>query len=245
MAIIKDTQARRERADAKRRALLRFLRDELYTTPAVAALVMQCGERAARQTVLSMEKAGLVRRHTVPVLPGLPPVVIVSITNHGQAMAFDPDKEQVVDRVFEPGRYSLVFLAHTLDIQRLRVQAVHSGRVQKWVPGEALGAGAKGVKRPDAVVLTTDKIRVAVEVERSIKNRKRYAGILAAHLSAIRQNKWSRVVWASPDNDTAKRVAAILRSIKRVQISGGDTLLTDSHFKPFSFTTYTDFVHNL
>lgn len=246
MAIITNPTERRERAADKRRALLRFLRDELYTTPSVAALVMQCGERAARQTVASMEKAGLVRRHIVPILPGLAPITIVAVTSHGQAMAFDPGAgESVSDRTFEVGRYSLVYLAHTLDIQRLRVQAVHSGRVSKWVPGEALGVGIKGVKRPDAVVLTSDKTRVAVEVERTIKNKKRYAGILASHLTAIRQGKWSRVVWTCPDRDTAARVAAILKSIKRVSVAGHDTLLTDAHFTPFLFVAYDEFVHNL
>ena len=173
MAIITNPAERAQRAEAKRVALLRFLRDELYTNQATASLVMGVGERAGRQTVAAMEAAGLVRRQAVAVLPGLPPVNLVSITPHGQAMAFDPASETVSDRTFEPGKYSLVHLAHRLDTQRLRVEAMQSGRVQKWVPGEALGKAAKNIKRPDALLLTVDKTRIAVEVERSIKNRKR------------------------------------------------------------------------
>ena len=71
MPLIKDHAERTERAAEKRHALLRFLRDELYTTPAVAGEVIGVGERGARQTVLQMEKLGLVRRHVLPVLPGL------------------------------------------------------------------------------------------------------------------------------------------------------------------------------
>lgn len=245
MAIMTNPAERVERAQAKRHALLRFLRDELYTNQATAGLVMGVGERAARQTVAAMEAAGLVRRQVVPVLPGLPPVTLVAITPHGQAMAFNPATETVSERIFEPGRYSLLHLSHRLDTQRLRVNALYTGRVQKWVPGEAMGKAAKNVKRPDALLLTVDKTRIAVEVERSIKNRKRYAGILENHLTAIKQNKWSRVIWTSPDSATSARLEAIFKSIKRVNISGIDTVLNDAHFKHMIFCTYDEFIHQL
>lgn len=245
MPVIKNHAERMARTAEKRHALLRFLRDELYTTPAVAGLVMGVAERAARSTITSMERADLVRRHIVTVVEGLPPVTLVAITSHGQAMAFNPETETVVDRLYEPGRYSLIHLSHRLDTQRLRIAALQSGRIHKWLPGEAMGANSKNIKRPDAVVLTVDKIRVAVEIERSIKNKKRYAGILSGHLTAIRQGKWQRAVWASPDVDTARRVEAILKSISRAQIAGVDTMLTAEHFKPLTFTTYQNLVSNL
>ena len=213
--------------------------------PACPCSLSGVGERAARQTVAAMENAGLVRRQAVPVVPGLPPVNLVSITSHGQAMAFSPESETVSERVFEPGRYSLVHLAHRLDTQRLRVEAMQTGRIQKWVPGEALGKAAKNIKRPDAVLATVDKTRIAIEVERTIKNRKRYQGILENHLTAIKQRNWSRVIWTSPDAQTAARLAAIFRSIKHVNISGIDTLLTDAHWKCLAFTTYDDFANHL
>jgi len=245
MPVIQNPAERAARTAQKRHALLRFLRDELYTTPAVAGLVIGVGERAARSTISAMERADLVRRHVVTVVEGLPPVTLVAITPHGQAMAFDPATEAVIDRIYEPGRYSLIHLSHRLDTQRLRLQAVNSGRVVKWLAGEAMGANAKNIKRPDAVLLTAERVRVAVEIERSIKNKKRYAGILSGHLTAIKQAKWQRVVWASPDAEMARRVEAILKSIGRAQIAGVDTKLTPEHFKPLIFTTYQDFVHNL
>jgi len=245
MPVIQNPQERKQRAEQKRHDLLRFLRDELYTTPAVAGEVMQCGERAARQTIASMEKFNLVRRHVLQVLPGLPPITLVAITSHGQAMAFDVDTEEVNDRIFEVGGYSLVYLSHKLDTQRLRLQAMQCGRVQKWLPGESLGKLTKNVKRPDAVLLTADKVRVAVEIERTIKNRKRYEGILSSHLTAIKQGKWNRVVWTSPDERISKRLQSLLKSIKRTQIAGIDTVLSEEHFKLLVFCTYTNFVDQL
>ena len=41
-----------------------------YSQDTLAAEVMGVGERCSRQTVMQMEKVGLVRRHTLQVLPG-------------------------------------------------------------------------------------------------------------------------------------------------------------------------------
>lgn len=243
MSIIKDAHERAARAQEKRLALLRFLREEVYTTPPVAALVMRCGERAAQQTVTALERAGLVRRHRFTFMPGLPPIVLIGITDHGQGMAFDPAAgEQPADRVFEPGRYSLAYLHHTTAIQRLRIVSEQSSVIKKWLPGEMLGAGKKHEKRPDAVLLTAGGARVAIEVERSLKSRKRYAAVLAGHLEAIQQKKWGRAVWVSPDQDFARRVRALVTSTRRARIAGIDTMLTDAHFMPLLFTDYDSFL---
>lgn len=243
MPVIANPQERNARAHEKRRALLRFLREEVYTAPEVAALVMRCQERAARQTIASMEKEGLVKRHDVKLMPRLPPVRIVAITSHGQGMAFDVNKgEEPSDRVFEVGRYNMVYLSHTLAIQQLRVHAEQSGVVKRWLPGEMLGAGKKGAKRPDAVVLTSSGKRVAVEIERSIKNRKRYLAILQGHLESIAQGKWNKAVWACPSSEVAARVEVLVKSARRTQINGIDTILTDQHFKNLSFVVYESFV---
>lgn len=243
MAIITDARERAARAHEKRHALLRFLREELYTTPPTAALVMRCGERAARQTVNALERDGLVRRHRFVYMPGLPLVVLVAITEHGQGMAFDPDKnEPPSERVFEPGRFSLTYLNHTTAMQRLRLLAEQSGLVKKWLPGEMLGAGRKHEKRPDAVLLTSGGVRVAVEVERSLKSRKRYAAVLAGHVEAIQQKRWDRALWVSPTDDFAKRVRALVLSTRRARISGIDTMLSEAQLAPLSFTDYDSFL---
>lgn len=244
--IIADARARMQRAQQKRQALLRFLREECYTTPHVAALVMGCGERAARQTVQAMERAGLVRRHVVQLAHAAPPLVLVGITDHGQAMAFDPDAgERVLDRTFEPGRYALATLAHTIDMQRLRVLAERGGAVRRWLPGDMLGAGRAHEKRPDAVLLTRRGVRVALEVERTLKSRKRYAAVLAGHIEAMRQGRWTYALWVSPSDAVSKRVRALVLSSSRVRVSGIDTPLTDSHRAHLRFCVYDAFLSSL
>lgn len=247
MPIIKDAAERKQRAEQKRHALLRFLRDELYTTPEVAGLVMACGERAARATIAAMEKQGLVKRFDVKLMPQLPPVVIVGITSHGQGMAFDVDAgESPVWRTFQPGRFDVKTLQHTTDIQRLRIAAMSTGCVQKWIPAERLAKLVKGIKKPDAILLTTAGQRIALEVERTQKNRQRYEQFMSGHLQAMHQNKWQKVIVASPTADFSKRLAATIRSVKRVMVAGVDTMIDPAkHHQNIAFCDYQSFTNHL
>ncbi|MFZ2627446.1 MAG: hypothetical protein WAX67_01025 [Rugosibacter sp.] len=240
--IISDPKARRERAEQKRTALLRFLREELYTTPGMAGLVMGCGERAARQTIASMESEGVIKRHPVALAEGQRPVMIIGITGHGQGIAFG-EGETVRAREFRLCDFSMLHLQHTTDIQRLRVAS--SDITGKWVPGGLLPKSKKGVKRPDAIAVLHDGARVAIEVERSIKNPMRYREILAGHLLAIKQKNWDRVVWTSPSKEISGRVERIIKSINRLKIGGIDTLLTPSDFAHLSFCEYKRFRETL
>ncbi len=228
MPIISDPRERAARAQEKRHALLRFLREEIYTTPKVAGTVMGVGERAARQTIAPMESAGLVRRWPIQLFDGLQTITVVGITSLGQAHAFDPATEKVIDRAFDPARFSVMFLQHTLDIQRLRIKATGSGLVKQWVNGDRLAAVKQGEKKPDAVCLTAYGVRIAIEAERSIKSPKRYAAIVEGHLTAMHQGKWQRVVWVFPDANTMERVKAMVLGVSRVRIAGIDTLIDPS-----------------
>lgn len=87
MPLIKDHAERNERAAQKRHALLRFLRDELYNSIGCRRSNRRRRTRCTTDR-LANGKLGLVRRHVLPVLPGFPPVTLIAITSHGQAMAF-------------------------------------------------------------------------------------------------------------------------------------------------------------
>lgn len=245
MSIIADPRARAARAVEKRRILLRFLRDEIFTTMATAASAIGVGERAARAMIARLEAAGLVRRWPLVLLAGMPPVSVVGITAQGQIAAFDPERgETLVDRCFEPSRHRLANLQHRLDVQRLRIEAARSGAATQWINGDRIKV-APGAARPDAVCLTPAGTRVAVECERTIKAPRRYAGIVSAHLTAIHQHRWSRVVWACPDDSTAARVRALVWRINSARIAGVETRLDPEHRAALSFCTYDHFTENL
>lgn len=254
MAIIKNTSERRERACAKRKALLAFLRGELYTIPATVCQLWGVQERGTRATLKSMEADGLIKRHKLLIAPGIPPQIVVGITQHGQQMAFNPSTETPINRSFEPGRYSLTQLGHRLDIQYLRIQAEATCRISRWIPGHMLEFSKKGVKRPDAIAIDFAGKRAALECERTLKSIQRYTAILEQHLTAIHQNKWQRVIWACPiltEKDSGGRIASaarlekIIKSIGHCKIAGVDTLITEAHHKCLVFCDYKSFENHL
>ncbi|MDE2268581.1 MAG: hypothetical protein KGL33_06155 [Betaproteobacteria bacterium] len=242
MPIIADARARAARAQEKRHLILRFLREELYTSPDVISELLGVEARAARATIAALERDGLVKRHPIELGDGLARFWVIGITPRGQSMAFDPATENVIDRSFEPARFSLVTLKHTMAVQRARIQAVNTGKVKQWVSGDRLAAVKKGIKKPDAVCLTASGQRIAIEVERSVKSPKAYRDVLAGHLTAMHQGKWNRVIWTSPDAKTRDRVQRLILGIKRLQIAGIDTRIDPAlHHTNLAFTTYEMF----
>lgn len=204
MGIIADPVERTERAQVKRHSFLRFLRSEIFTTLEIAARVMGVETRAARQTVAAMERYGLVKRYESKWLPGFRLPMLISITAHGQGMAFDPDAEEKPSgRVFRPGSFSLATLPHKLFLQKLRLLAEEAG--WEWEVGENLQI-AKGEKRPDAVASLKGKVRVAVEAERTLKNPKSLVVARRAHFAALASGKWDEVLYVSPTEELAMRV---------------------------------------
>lgn len=244
MPLIEDARERADRAQEKRQLLLRFLRDEIFTSPAVTAMVMGCGRRAAEQTVASMQRDGLVRRYRVKVLENLPATPIIGITHHGQAMAFFPEKGERADgRVFEYGRYSMLGLQHRLDIQRIRLSLMSKDFVHEWVPGDSLKSVA-GEQRPDAVASLIDGSDIAIEVERTLKSQKRYRAVARGHFSAFLAGRWSGVVYVCPNQHMADRVRAMFTEPWR----GHENEMTNQakrYLNRVLFTTYENFTRDI
>lgn len=205
------------RQRAKRGAVLRFLREELWSTANVLGEVMGIRARqAVHRSLQQLEDAELLRRHTYSILGH--PLTIWGITAHGQACAFDPATEEPVSAYFEPSRVSEATLAHAIDVQKLRVVAEHAGW-KDWKNGDRLGAVRDG-KRPDAIAVSPEGVRTAIECERTMKTTKRYEVILAQYLQSLRRGELARVVWLCPDADTAARLRRIVTGIRTVPVAG-------------------------
>jgi predicted ArsR family transcriptional regulator len=112
---------RAQRTAHKRDTLLRFLRDEVYTTAPIAAVLLGLSERQAARTLKSMQRDELLTYKKLTTDSGWAPV-LWGITGHGQGMACLPG-EFPNERAFEPARVALSMLKHTLGLQLLRVQA--------------------------------------------------------------------------------------------------------------------------
>ncbi len=240
--LIHDSTDRAKREQEKKDTILRLLRTEIYTRPMVLGELLGIGKRAIRNTIESLEKDGLVKRHSVRPMSDMESVVVVGITERGQSLAFDPaNGEAPVDRYFDPKKYSLMQLQHHVDTQRLRIAAEGIGYVEEWLPGSMLGARKKGEKHPDVVVYASFGQRIAIEVERSIKSPKRYRSIFRYHLESLSSGKWHWVVWVSPTESISDRVRALVLPEAEYE-NGAVDLLAERHREQLFFCDYKNFV---
>jgi hypothetical protein len=201
---------RKVRTAEKRRAILRLLRDEIYTTREVVQELLGVAPTPAKMTLAAMARDGLLRMEKVECPNGWKPF-LWGITADGQAMAFDPG-ESPSERVFEPGRVGLTVVRHTITIQLARIRAERAGWTN-WQAGDRLAKWEKDQGRPDAIATTPTGERIAVEVELTMKTTKRYEGVLWDRLRQIRAGTFDKVCWITTDKDRAGRLETIIKSI--------------------------------
>ncbi len=235
--LISDPKARAEATANKRRAVLRFLRDETWSVPDVLAQVAGITSRQGiHSTLKAMERDDLVKYHSLPIA-GRRDLPIWGITSHGLAFSWD-EAEEIEDRPrFEPSRLSLSRVPHQIDLQRARLAAEAAGWTD-WQRGERLGFNPP--IRPDALVTTAKGVRVAIEVERTIKTRQRYQQILGSHLEAIRAQHWLGVIYLTPEG-MADRLRRFVEAVPYILENGERKELNESHRRRFRFLELSQF----
>jgi hypothetical protein len=237
--MIANPQARKKRKDEKQYLVLRFLRQVLWSSQEILQVVMKLQSRqAAHKSLVQMELAGLIKAHKFEALGGK--LKLWGITAHGQTMAFNLGTEKPYSVYFEPTRISEQLIRHQLDLQKLRIKAELIGW-ENWQDGDRLGALNKSTKRPDAIALNSNGLKVAIECERSFKTIKRYEQILLSYLLLIKNNTISEVIWVSPTQDFAKRLEVLVKSIKKLKLAGQIVQIEpEKHHKNLYFCSYED-----
>ena len=235
---------RSARIEEKRRKILRFLRDEIYTTREITQAILDLAPTPAKMTLAAMCRDDLIRMERVSCAKGINRF-LYGITPHGQAMAFDPDAgEKPNAKVFEPGRVGLTTLAHFLQIQMMRVKAEKAGFTD-WIIGDRGAMFEKNQCRTDAIVTSNTGEKLGIEVELTIKTIKRYEVVILDRLKQIKSRIFERVVWITKDEDIKKRLESMLKSIDKVTFEHSGKLqtvtITDEHKARLCFTTLDKF----
>ena len=238
--LLLDGAARNARRATKRTAVLRFLRQEIWSTSDILGSVMGLRARqAVHRSLQGLEAQGVVRRGTLEHLGHA--TTLWGITAHGQGLAFDPEREAPVSTYFEPSRVSPLTVEHAVSLQRLRVAAERE-RWSDWTNGDRLGP-LHGAKRPDAIARTPAGLKVAIENERTLKTRKRYEAILATYLQALRRGDFDLAVWVCPTRDFAIRLEAIVKQIKAIPLAGPRIQIDPArHHARLRFASYEDWL---
>jgi len=237
--LIHDVNERNTKIYSKRKKILHLLRDEGWThVSVVQELLGYKSVQAVYQTLNKMQRDNLVKRAEIKLVYGRA-VTIWGLTEMGLHYAFELDDVMEKRKVFEPSKIKPIMMQHKIDLQISRVRAEKSGWTD-WIPGELLGMRIKCNKYPDAVAINTNGKKIAIELERTIKSRKRYGEILVSHLAQRKNGDWDEIYYLSPDNDLARRIRRAFSFVKQATYKGNKFLVTPEHLKPFHFFSFNE-----
>lgn len=220
--LIRCYQQRMDRHRDKRQIALRMLRDEIWTSVSVLATALDVSHSSAHRLVKAMSQDGLMSTETFTIRGerGVRDVLLVGITHHGLAHAWDMNEAVEHRGAWEPSKINALFVPHTLEVQEARIAAERLGWTD-WVSGRLL-ANKGMAKVPDALVISTEGTRVAVELERHIKSMKRYEAVLGAYIADMKQGPEviGRVDYLCPTADMSARLARTLGLVKHLRFEG-------------------------
>jgi len=230
---------RKKRGEENRQAILKFLRDERWThIDVIQALLGHKTPQAIYRILGKMAAEGLIAKAEIPVAYGRD-VAVWGITVHGLAMSWDLDEAVEPRKPFEPSKVASTMMQHKIDLQLLKVRALRSGW-SDWVDGSLLGWRKSEWKVPDAVATDPQGRTTAIEVERTVKSKKRYAEIIVSHLESKRAGRWERIVYLSPTEAIAARIEREFNAITHAKYKGQVFELQDGHRASFEFKAYAD-----
>ncbi|SME95128.1 MobC family replication-relaxation protein [Pseudobacteriovorax antillogorgiicola] len=220
-----------QRAREKQQQILSFLLSERWTHPDILAYHLGLKSKySVVKTLCQLKQMGAVKEVKIDIPYG-GSIDIWGITNHGIGISRSEFQENV--RALEPSKLSLVSMFHHLDLQKARVLLTKHQKCD-WVRISDMPTKSK--KQPDAIMVTEGGQRIAIEMERTLKSRKRYSEILVSHLIARKQGLWDEILYIAPDQNLAHRLKRYFLNIGSATHQGRRFQVTADHLSYFGFT---------
>ena len=220
--LIGDYAERMARHQQKITLVLRLLRDEIWTSVPVLSDYLGVSYSSAHRITQTMAGDGLVTTQvfTVKGGRGVRNVVLLGITHHGLAHAWSLNEVVESRGSWEPSKVNALYVPHVLEVQQARIRAERCGW-SGWAPGRML-ANRSWPKVPDALAVSPEGKKVAVEVERHIKSQKRYEVVIGSYITQMKQadSGLDRVDYLAPSNDMALRLARTFGLVKSLRTEG-------------------------
>ena len=229
--LISSYDDRMQRAINKKKVMLRFLRDETWTHVSNIQRLLSVNYVTAHQVLTKLKKQSMLKSHQYHGLGGR--ITLWGITAHGLAMSYEDEEPLEKRPCFDSSKITLSTVNHTLGIQQAHIQAEKVDWTH-WTNGKHLSGSPS--KRPDAVAINPDQKKVAIEIELTIKTRKRYEQIMTEYLKAIKKEEYDHVVYLSTGVITP-RLEKFFRQIREVPVNGQRVSITDKHHSKFVFYT--------
>ncbi len=222
-----------------RSRLLCFLYEVGYTHRSIVSMLLdsQSSEETDR-LIDELESEGFIKHYTIQEGYGTEQKVTGILKRGVDFVVHEFNPSSPIPQ-YKPGRMKAIGVLHQLDLQKLRIQAERAGwtRWRKVSDGKIM---EKGRNYPDAVALRFDGLKVAVELERTVKTISRYPPIMLAHLEARMLGKWDEVYYISPGTSERDQVKKIFSRISELKYKGEVIPVTDDHREVFKFFIYDD-----
>lgn len=223
----------------KRRKVLQFLKEEIYTDSNTLKVLFNTNVRNnVSHLMIKMAKDKLVKREEFLISNRA--IVLWGITMAGMSEVLTEDDE--LNHPFDIGKVRLSSLQHHLDNQAVRLNLEALGCCD-WIHGDRRSFFRQfAVKhRPDGLITLPNGKPAAIETERTFKTRTRYQQIITSHLLA-RQGKegkpfWHYVLYVLPDERKKRTLQKIFDSIGFIRFGGRPVTLEAKHRNVFRFYT--------
>ncbi len=219
-------------------AILLYLYGETWThIEILEELFPNMTARQIRSVLKELSDGKMVRSAEVTVLE-TKTADVWGISKQGVGITQERFRIEASGMAFSKRNVNPVSFTHHLDIQRLRISAERNG----WTDWRRYGSSFyhKTQIRPDAVATRPDGISAAIEVERTVKSKRRYPKIMASHLHSRKQGRWDVICYLCPDSGLKLRLERIFAGISEVSYFGSNVKITDEHRRLFQFYSYDD-----
>ena len=226
--LIRDPVERARLAAMSQSRVLAFLREELYSTTAILATVIDRGARQARNILARLERNGFIVRDEVRFM-GRKAIPLWGITFEG-IMEGLQTPAQVATASLRPhkvGSVKVPTLEHTLAIQECRAWYSNEGEFMQWTMENKLPCRHLPTRDnyrwrhyPDAVMqvqLNKKWYDIAIEVELNHKSQPRYGQIIRAHYLNVEQKRYHRIWYFCRTQERADKLAALFLRIAKEQ----------------------------
>ncbi|OIQ86946.1 hypothetical protein GALL_312050 [mine drainage metagenome] len=226
----------------KQLRVLRFLASgEQWTTVPITSQLLGLSERSTGRTINQLERQGFVQTQKVQIASGksITGTLLVGITHAGMVRAGLPESAL---RPFDFRKVGALTMAHHIQTQRARLAAEAFGW-DKWISGRLL-YGRDWAAVPDAVVIDQSGKKYAIEIERTIKDKKDYRSLIARHLANIRDGHYKYVAYlVSPD--MCPGFKKLFFGITYLVWKGKQIEFLDRHKEKFAIASWDEFPKNI
>jgi len=220
--LISNYQSRIERTLLKTKLILQFLREESWSDVVVLKMITGLSSSGIYKTINQMQSQGLIEIYKIFELQSR----VIGITQLGILASFDDENDFIPFKHFEISKFKTLLASHHLGLQRARLNAMNANWTN-WKLGKHLQINWGN--KPDAMVINTSGEKIAVELERTIKTRKRYEKIFSIYLQACSRNDLDFIDYVCLDNVFAHRLEKLFNSIRQIPVAGKRVTISQKH----------------